>query len=122
MRRRVLTFICRVGLQCVALVLIGALDAPAARAFDSGPTILYDKLRAFALGNEGVSVENVQLKRDRVEIMFNGTFYFAEPVAGRVYGAVFLGRGNLRTEPWSVFEKENVKRLSVRAPGDRLVG
>ena len=111
MRRRVLTFVCRVGLQCAALVLVGALGAPAARAFDSGPTVLYDKLRAFALGNKGVSVENVQLKRDRVDIMFSGTFYFAEPVAGRVHGAVFLGRGNLRTEPWSVFEKENVKRF-----------
>lgn len=93
------------------LALIEVLGAPVAWAFELDPMAFYSRLSTFALGNESVTVEDMLLKRDRIEMTFDGTFYFAEPVAGGVYGAVFLGRGHLRTEPWSVFEKENVKRF-----------
>jgi hypothetical protein len=43
---------------------------------------------------------------------FNGTFYFASPIDGRVTGAVFIGQGMLRAAvPPSEFEKENVRRM-----------
>jgi len=77
------------------------------------PTLVdtYNQLKAFKLGQQAVRVENLKLERDRLEMTFTGTFYLAEPVAGKVRGAVFLGQGVLRTEPWSAFEKENVKRF-----------
>ena len=43
---------------------------------------------------------------------FNGTFYFEQPVAGRVGGAVFLGTGKFRAElPPSNFERDHVRRM-----------
>ncbi len=78
---------------------------------DSAPMAFYNKLRAFDLSGNVVQVENFQLQKDRVEMTFTGEFYLAEPIAGEVYGAVFVGKGHLSTEPWSLFEKENVKRF-----------
>ena len=71
----------------------------------------YNQLKGFRLGEQAVRVEDFKLKRDRIEMIFTGTFYFAEPIGGKVYGAVFLGNGQLWSEPWSLFEKENVKRF-----------
>ncbi|MBC7931649.1 MAG: hypothetical protein H7Z38_13900, partial [Rubrivivax sp.] len=54
----------------------------------------------------------IVLKRDRAEMSFDGTFYFATRVEGRVTCAVFIGEGKFRAEvPPSDFEKENVRRL-----------
>ncbi len=71
----------------------------------------YEQLRAFTLASEAVSVSNLVVKRDRVEISLTGEFYFAQPVQGRVCGAVFLGEGRLRVEAWSPFETENIRRF-----------
>lgn len=71
----------------------------------------YNQLKGFRLGEQAVRVEDFKLKRDRIEMIFTGTFYFAEPIGGKVYGAVFLGNGQLWSEPWNLFEKENVKRF-----------
>lgn len=80
-------------------------------AEELSPIQLYEQLRAFALASQSVSVDTWTLKRDRLEMEFTGQFYLAEPVAGQVCGAVFLGRGKLRTEPSTVYERENLKRL-----------
>ncbi len=77
----------------------------------SSPLALYEQLKQFQLGQEMVHVESLSLPRDRIELTFTGDFYFAAPVRGKAHGAVFLGNGRLRVEPWSVFEKENVQRL-----------
>jgi len=82
-----------------------------ARAQESSLLGTYDQLKAFRLGQRTVRVENFALARDRLQMTFSGTFYLAEPVDGKVYGTVFLGNGELRSEPWSLFEKENLKRL-----------
>lgn len=75
-------------------------------------TALYRSIRAFDLAGGSVRVENLALKRDRAEMTFNGTFYFAAPVNGHVTGAVFLGQGTFRAEvPPSRFEWDNVRRL-----------
>jgi hypothetical protein len=59
-----------------------------------------------------MTVENMVVKKDRVEMTFTGAFYLAEPVAGSVQGAVFIGRGNFRAEPTPVpFERQNTRRL-----------
>ena len=72
----------------------------------------YTQVRAFALGGGSANVSNLVLNRDRVQMTFNGTFYFATPLNGRVTGAVFVGSGNFSASvPPGEFEKENVKRL-----------
>ena len=73
---------------------------------------LYSQIRAFPLTGGAADVENLKLTRDRVEMTFTGTFYFAAPVGGRVTGAVFTGTGMMRAEaPPSDFERDNVRRM-----------
>ena len=71
----------------------------------------YEELRAFHLQDGAVRVENFTLKRDRVEIRLTGEIFFARPVMDRVTGAVFLGEGRVKTEPWSDFERSNLRRI-----------
>jgi hypothetical protein len=73
---------------------------------------VYDQIKAFQLGGGSADVTGLVLKRDRVEMTFTGTFYFASPVEGRVTGAVFVGAGTMKAEvPPVEFERDNVKRL-----------
>ena len=73
---------------------------------------VYDQIKAFSLSGGSVDAQSLSLKRDRVEMTFNGTFYFTGPTEGRVTGAVFIGEGTFRAEvPPSDFEKDHVKRL-----------
>ena len=92
------------GLWCGVVALCGALAQPAGAA-ELTPLAFYGELKAFRLGKEVARVQQLTLKRDRIELTFTGEFYFAEPIAGQVYGAVFLGEGALRVEPWSLFEQ-----------------
>jgi hypothetical protein len=76
------------------------------------PKNLYDQIKEFSLDGGKAEVSSLVLKRDRAIMEFNGTFYFATPVNGKVTGAVFIGQGNFKAEvPPNQFEKENVKRL-----------
>ncbi|HEV8587803.1 MAG TPA: M1 family aminopeptidase [Pyrinomonadaceae bacterium] len=73
---------------------------------------LYEQIKAFSLSGGSLPVKALALNRDRAHMVFNGTFYFAAPVNGRITGAVFIGDGRLSVEiPPSDFEKDNVKRL-----------
>ncbi len=85
--------------------------APAMQASELSPLVLYEKLKSFELGQGTVRTQNLSLKRDRIELVFTGEFYFAKAIGGKVYGAVFLGQGNLRVEPSNTFEKDNVRRF-----------
>ncbi len=77
----------------------------------SGPSI-YHALQEFDLNGGMGTARDLTLVRDRLEISFNGSFYFEAPVAGRVRGAVFLGQGRIRAEPPPLeFERANVRRL-----------
>jgi len=72
---------------------------------------IYDQIKAFNLSG-GKAVTSITLKRDRVEMTFNGTFYFTSATEGKVTGAVFVGQGTFKSEvPSNKFEKDNVKRL-----------
>ncbi len=87
------------------------LLAPACASAGEGLE-LYQALRSFQLAGGSAVVQNLVLKRDRAEMTFDGTFYFAAPVAGKVRGAVFLGRGSFRADPPPVeFERANLRRL-----------
>ncbi len=73
---------------------------------------IYNQLKTFSLTGGAADVSGLVLKRDRVTMIFNGTFYFAAPVENKVSGAVFVGQGAFQTAvPPSDFEKSNVKRL-----------
>ncbi len=73
---------------------------------------LYDQIKAFSLTGAKADVSAMTLKRDRVEMTFTGTFYFAAPIDGKVTGAVFIGSGTFRAQaPPVEFEKANLKRL-----------
>jgi hypothetical protein len=73
---------------------------------------VYQQISSFKLTGGKADVTNLVLKRDRVEMSFTGTFYFAEPIGGFVTGAVFIGRGSLKAEvPPGEFEKANARRF-----------
>lgn len=95
------------------LVVIAAAMTARAQGDDSVKgKELYDKVRAATLAGGSAEARGLVLKRDRAEMTFDGTFYFAAPVEGRVTCAVFVGEGKFRAEvPPSEFERENVRRL-----------
>src|ERR1041385_7976759 len=93
------------------LAIISLASPAAAQAVINGKEF-YTQVHAFSLSGGTASVHDLRLNRDRVEMTFNGTFYFAASVDGHVTGAVFIGNGNFNAPvPPSDFEKENVKRL-----------
>ncbi len=84
--------------------------APAGQAPDARAT--YDQIKAFTLSGGSAEVSGLALKRDRVEMTFTGTFYFAAPVGGKVTGAIFVGDGRITASvPPSEFERENLRRM-----------
>ena len=88
----------------------GAPLRAAPQAADAKP--VYDRIRAFSLSGGSAEVSGLTLKRDRVEMTFTGTFYFAAPVAGKVTGAVFIGDGRITANvPPSDFERDNLRRM-----------
>jgi len=73
---------------------------------------IYESLKKFQLSGGSAVASDLTLKRDRVTMTFNGTFYFEGPVAGGNHGAVFLGRGTFRAEaPPGPFERDHVRRI-----------
>ncbi len=91
---------------------MGALPLLAQQATPGAGLDIYQALKRFELSDGTAVAENLTLKRDRLEMTFNGTFYFEPPVADRVRGAVFLGRGTFRAEvPPSAFERDHVRRM-----------
>lgn len=73
---------------------------------------VYEQIKAASLTGGSAEARGLVLRRDRAEMSFDGTFYFAPPVEGRVTCAVFIGNGKFRVEvPPGDFEKENVRRL-----------
>ena len=105
----------RPGSWIYVLITTAVLCVPAAFAQENSPARskeLYDQIKTFSLTGGSAAVKELALKRDRVTLVFNGTFYFTAPINGRVTGAVFVGDGKFSAlVPDSEFEKENVKRL-----------
>ena len=84
-----------------------AQESPAARS-----KATYEQIKTFVLTGGAAEAAGLVLKRDRLEMTFDGTFYFMPPVEGRVTGAVFIGSGRFSAAvPPGDFEKDNVKRL-----------
>lgn len=95
-----------------ASVLVALFTAFSAVVPAQDARAIYAQIKTFALNGGKSDVNNLVLKRDRVEMTLSGTFYFPSPTEGRLTGAVFIGRGNFRaTVPGDEFERANVKRL-----------
>jgi hypothetical protein len=97
-----------------ALIVCSALFAVGIPAQEAAPTngrALYEALKAFDLQGKA-AVSGLTLKKDRAEMVFNGDFYFAAPVNGRVTGAVFIGSGSFKAPaPDISYEKEAMVRF-----------
>ena len=85
----------------LALLILFASISPAqapAPGPNSDPT--YQALRNLGLGNESVSVNNLEFKRDAGTFhLRSGSICFVAPVNGKVTGAVFSGDGNFILDP-----------------------
>lgn len=93
------------------LILVFSIQAQENPASSTG-TQLYNQIKQFSLNGGMAEVSGLVLKRDRVQMTFNGTFYFTSEVEGKVTGAVFIGQGTFQAETIpSDFEKSNIKRL-----------
>jgi len=100
------------ALLLLAAAFAAAHDARAQAAPTADGKELYERLKSASLTGGTAEAKGLVLKRDRAEMTFDGTFYFAAPVEGRVTCAVFVGEGKFRADvPTSEFERENVKRL-----------
>lgn len=99
-------------LLCTSLAVAAVSAAPRPPAQAPDGKALYDQIRAFTLTGGSADVSGLTLKRDRVEMTFTGTFYFAAPTGGKVMGAVFVGDGRVSAAvPPSEFERDNLKRM-----------
>jgi hypothetical protein len=93
---------------CLSASPVVAQPAPAGGAAQA----LYRTIQSFELTGGSVRVDGLTLKRDRAQMTFTGTFYFAAPADGRITGAVFVGQGTFRADaPQSRFEQDNLRRL-----------
>src|SRR5437899_3337299 len=89
-------------------------NAPRSHA-NNEPTYL--KLRNIKVGSEQVAVSKFTLKRDAGLFTFNsGTFYFLEPVNGKITGAVFVGDGTFSLKPPLKVEQRNLAILTRGQP------
>lgn len=96
-------------LRSVTLLLL-ALLLPLPLHAATPPMPLYEQLRALSTSGDTLRVENIVLKRDRLEFTFTGEFQPSVVVEGKVRAASFQGQGRVRTAGWSVFERESIKR------------
>ncbi len=84
------------GLWWIAAPLMGQNASPMSPNSDGN----YQALRNLTLSGEGVSVNNVELKREAGTFhLRSGTVCFTSPVLGKVTGAVFVGDGNFVIAP-----------------------
>jgi hypothetical protein len=92
--------------------LITSINVFAQNDFSSKGKAVYDQIKAFSLNGGSAEVKGLLLKRDRVNMTFDGTFYFTSAVDGHITGAVFTGSGKFVAEvPPNDFEKANLNRL-----------
>ena len=93
----------------IALVLLSC----AAMAKGQGSDGAYAALRNLSLGNEAVSVSNLELNRDAGTFQIKtGTVCFAAPVSGKVTGAVVIGDGSFLLAPPTEQERRSLKYLT----------
>lgn len=87
--------------------------ASAAREEPARPDPTYAALRAARLDGRRIPVQNLVLERDAFRFQLDsGSIYFLEPVAGRTFGAVFVGQGSYRLTPATRNERRHLALVS----------
>lgn len=103
---------CATLLLLAIAILVTSGNVLAQNDFSSKSKAVYDQIKAFSLNGGSAEVKGLLLKRDRVNMTFDGTFYFTSAIDGHITGAVFTGSGSFRAEvPPNDFEKANLNRL-----------
>jgi hypothetical protein len=103
------------SIRLLILFLAALLACSFAAAQNPGPNSdpTYQQLRNLTLGNESISVEAVDLKRDAATFhLKTGTVCFTQPVQGKITGAVFVGEGTMTLDPPTADERRSVKLLT----------
>ncbi|HWG21196.1 MAG TPA: M1 family aminopeptidase [Terracidiphilus sp.] len=101
----------RGSLLFVLLVSCAAHLLPAQQ--EPNKTSIYQQLRTLSVGEDVVSVTNLQLHRDAATFTFSsGNFAFYRAVNGKVTGAVFRGSGHIHVAPPSAEERHNLAVLN----------
>lgn len=94
------------------LAVLGVVSGAQAQS-GPGTDASYAALRTLGLGNEAVSITNVELNRDAGKFLLkSGTVCFAAAVNGKVTGAVFTGDGTFVLVPPTEQERKSLKYLT----------
>lgn len=89
----------KLGRLAIPLVLLFAA-ASAAQSAPPVPDPTYAALRAARLDGRHIPIQNLELERDAFRFQLeSGAIWFLEPVAGRTFGAIFVGQGSYRLTP-----------------------
>jgi Peptidase family M1 domain len=113
------------ALFCLCVCLAGTASAQAQQAASpgGGPRAManndavYVSLRTIRVGTETVQVKDFTLKRDAGTFLFkSGSFYFLEPVNGKVTGAVFIGDATFSLTPPTPVEQRYLSILTNGQP------
>ncbi len=103
------------GLAPYAVLWAGLLLAAGAGFAESSVLETYRALRAPRLDGRTIAVSGLTLTRGDLSLRFDGTFHLLAPVALQGFGAVFLGRAELRLEPTTEMERAHLA-LRLRDP------
>ncbi|HYU33163.1 MAG TPA: M1 family aminopeptidase [Thermoanaerobaculia bacterium] len=96
-----------------AVALLLWLAATAAQAAPAAPDPTYAALRAARPDGRRIQVHGLVLERDAFRFQFDsGAFYLLSPVAGRTFGAVFVGQGSYRLTPATRNERQHLALVS----------
>jgi len=97
-----------------AILLAALLAAAPLRAQSpSSPRELYDSLNKLRVDSAVYSVTHLELRRGDMRLSFDdGTLALLTPIAGRVTGAVFSGRGHALAAPRDAVEKQQLARFT----------
>ncbi len=96
-RRFVLFAVCAFSIVCPA------------RAEGEAGTTEYDRLRAHVLDGRTVQVNEFTLKRDAFSFSLSGTAHLFEPIEGKEWGFVFVGRGSMILSPATADERHHLR-------------
>ena len=84
---------------------LSAAIAASAGALEAADDPTYVALRAAGPDGRSLAVANLVFDRDAYGITLNGTLHLLGPVAGRTFGAVFLGKGSYVLTPATEAER-----------------
>jgi hypothetical protein len=100
-----------IGLFCILSLSAFCIASDSIPGANAEPA--YQQLRSIGLGNESITVNDLELKREGGTFHFrSGKICFLNPVEGKVTGAVFQGDGTFSIEPPAAGERKSLSFLT----------